>query len=116
MTRVVALAVVMLGTASLQTSAQNRLAFGVGIANSCGVWMQARQTRSGNNEKVLTQWVAGHLSGLNMDTAHPDALLGTDFDGLMGWIDNYCKANPLDKVATAAGRLFDELRSRAQRR
>jgi hypothetical protein len=52
-----------------------------------------------------------------VEADHPaDVLVGTNFDGLMAWIDNYCRANPLDLVGTAALKLFDELKSRAQRR
>jgi hypothetical protein len=52
------------------------------------------------------QWVAGDLSGANMEVAEPEAVLGTDFDGLMAWIDNYCQANPINNVAQAAGALL----------
>jgi hypothetical protein len=83
------------------------------VANSSGVWTQARQSRNANQ---LAQWISGYLSGLNMETDYPDALLGTDYNGLMAWIDNYCRSNPLDKIVIAASRLFDELRSRAQPR
>ena len=34
-------------------------------------------------------------------TSFPDFLVGTDFDGLMVWIDNYCRANPLDTIGAA---------------
>ena len=66
------------------------------------------------------QWVAGYLSGANVeaganvDATEPEALIGTDFDGLMAWIDNYCQANPLDKVVEAAQALLQTLRSRAR--
>jgi hypothetical protein len=47
---------------------------------------------------------------------HPDALVSGDFKGLVAWIDNYCRSNPLDPIVSAAFKLTDELRSRAQRR
>ena len=75
----------------------------------------ARQTKS-RKAGLSAQWVAGYLSGSNVEADQPDVLVGTDFDGLMAWIDNYCRANPLDLVGTAALKLFDELKSRAQRR
>jgi hypothetical protein len=62
-----------------------------------------------------SQWVAGYLSGLNLKSDF-DGVAGTDFNGLMAWIDNYCRSHPLDPVATAAFKLMDELQSRAQRR
>ena len=65
---------------------------------------------------LYTQWVAGFVSGLNWDTTDPDILTELDFDGLMAWVDNYCKANPLAKVTTGAVMLVQELRARAQRK
>jgi hypothetical protein len=59
------------------------------------------------------QWVAGYLTASNMDYREPDALVGTDFDGVMAWIDNYCRAKPLVAVIFAADELLKELRSRA---
>ena len=66
--------------------------------------------------RLYRQWVAGFVSGLNWDTADPDILTEMDFDGLMAWVDNYCKANPLAKVTTGAAMLVQELRERAQRK
>jgi len=42
----------------------------------------------------------------NMDEGEPDALIGTDFAGLMAWIDNYCRAKPLEAVIVAANALL----------
>ena len=58
----------------------------------------------------------GLVSGLNWNTDDPDILTEMDFDGLMAWVDNYCKANPLAKVTTGAVMLVQELRARAQRK
>ena len=94
-----------------QASAQNRLIFGEGLT-SCGTWTQARQAGT-VKAGLAAQWVAGWLSGRNRQDGSPDFLVGTDFDGLMAWIDNYCRSNPLDSVGTAAFRLTTELQSRA---
>ena len=76
--------------------------FGAGTA-SCGEWTQVRQTRPSN---AGTQWVAGYLSGLNIAAPAQarDALSTTDFDGVMGWIDNYYQSNPLDPIIIVAKR------------
>ena len=47
-----------------QASAQNRLAFGEGIATSCGTWTQARLAQSAK-AGLSAQWIAGWLSGRN---------------------------------------------------
>ncbi len=115
MIRALVVAAIMLVAASLEASAQDRMIFGE-AGTSCRTWTQARQTKS-RKAGLSAQWVAGYLSGSNVEADHPaDVLGGTNFDGLMAWIDNYCRANPLDLVGTAALKLFDELKSRAQRR
>jgi hypothetical protein len=114
MVRVVMLVTVILTATSLQVLAQDRLAIGEG-ATSCGAWTQARQAQS-TKAALIAQWIAGYVSGSNVEGDHPDALMGVDFKGLIDWIDNYCRSNPLDPVVAAAFKLTDELRSRAQRR
>jgi hypothetical protein len=77
--------------------------FGAGTA-SCGEWTQVRLARPSNTG---TQWVAGYLSGLNIAAPAQarDALSTTDFDGVMGWIDNHYRSNPLDPIIIAADKL-----------
>ena len=84
--------------------------------HSCGAWTQGRQAKSFEGG-LSAQWVAGCLSaGMNVGTAGaPNAFGGTDFDGLMAWIDNYCRSNPLDPIVAAADALMNELRSRARK-
>jgi hypothetical protein len=97
---------------SATQSESTRLIFGEGGGSSCGVW---RQERHAPTPKVgrLVQWVAGYLSGVNTERTSSDFLVGTDFDGLMAWVDNYCQSHPLDAVGIAAAKLVIELRSRA---
>jgi hypothetical protein len=94
------------------------IAFGIG-GRSCGNWTQWRQSKS-VNAGLSTQWVAGYLSGKNVESnfSNPqdDPLRGTDFAGLMAWIDNYCSSHPLEAINSAADKLMDELRARVQRR
>ena len=119
MVRVVMLLTYFLAAASVPTAAETgddggRLVIGQG-ANSCWAWTRGREAKAAT-EGLYTQWVAGFVSGLNWDTTDPDILTELDFDGLMAWVDNYCKANPLAKVTTGAVMLVQELRARAQRK
>ena len=41
-----------------------------------------------------------------------DIAKGTDADGLIGWIDNWCRANPIENIADAAQNLIFELYKR----
>jgi hypothetical protein len=81
-------------------------------SRSCGYWTQVR-TSPGASRAGPETWVAGFVSGMNQDPTHLDALDETDYDGLMAWIDNDCKAYPLQQIADAAYRLVNELRARA---
>jgi hypothetical protein len=68
---------------------------------------------------MFAQWVAGYLSAANnvaFVNDKEDVLKGSDFDGLMAWIDNYCRANPLDTVEKAAVQLLAELIVRSRRK
>ena len=50
-----------------------------------------------------TEWVVGYLSGVGaVDVAGYDPLNGMDAEGVFAWIDNYCRAHPLDKIEKAA--------------
>jgi hypothetical protein len=62
---------------------------------------------------LMEQWVVGFLSGINWTGGAvadvPDLLKGRDFDGFMAWIDNYCRAHPLNKLDEASSELLLEL-------
>jgi hypothetical protein len=111
--------IVLLGTSTVfaQQSGENRVMFGAGDT-SCGTWTKLRPAGALKpNESVpaefgvLFMWVVGYMSGANTDPSYPDALLGKDLVGLIGWIDNYCRANPLKNISSAASSLIIELRS-----
>jgi hypothetical protein len=126
LTRFAMLAAVMVtattGQASAQSNQESHLIMGQGTW-SCGVWTEARSTKA-LVQYSLMQWVAGFLSAANAGVVSdklitpygPDILKGKDFEGLMAWVDNYCRAHPLDPIGTAAIALVGELRSRAQDR
>ena len=78
--------------------------------------MDAEPRSKAATQGLYTQWVAGFVSGVSWETDDPDILTGMDFDGLMAWVHDYCKANPLAKVTTGAAMLVQELRARAQRK
>jgi hypothetical protein len=62
-------------------------------------------------------WLLGYLSALNLWGVigeRKDALKNTDAAAVYLWMDNYCRANPLQILATAAGILARELHQRAR--
>lgn len=52
----------------------------------------------------------GYMTAFDVyGTDREDGSNGTDINGLMGWVDNYCKANPLRTAANAAEALTFQL-------
>lgn len=93
--------------------------------DSCGAWSQGREaagtgntfafTLAGSDRLARESWVNGYISAFN-EWLLPydrgvarDLSEGTDAQGLMAWIDNYCSAHPLDQVVDATAALATEL-------
>jgi hypothetical protein len=75
----------------------------------CGTWIKSPSD-------VQRVWLNGFLSGIN-SMSNVDALdQVSSADQFFVWMDNYCKAHPLDKVSTGAIELFLELSERARTR
>lgn len=78
---------------------------------SCGEWLSIRRQ---GNDYAISSWVTGYVTAYN---TFPNGKIniagGTDVEGMLAWIDNYCAKNPLDKIAAAAVALSDELMGRA---
>jgi hypothetical protein len=91
--------------------------YGAGLV-SCVEWQKYRTTpRDQPSSYQVEAWVDGFLSGWNQaEEREPDFLPSKIYSAAFyAWIDNYCGANPLDGVATAAFALRKELLARAKR-
>ena len=73
---------------------------GAGI-DSCGRWTADRQPVRGVSAAQDEQWVLGFLSAIGYATAD-GPLDGVDAQAVLAWVDNYCRANPLDHIMDAA--------------
>jgi hypothetical protein len=84
---------------------------GAGV-DSCGTWTAESRIALGFQNK---SWVLGYVTGYNRYGLAIDSNVahGTNAAGIIGWIDNYCRANPLDSIAAAAESLVEELRRRS---
>ena len=111
--RTLVLVAVVLSLSSVQASTQDKTVMGAGTT-SCGKWSEARRIRS-VEAATAAQWVAGFLSGSNIESDDADFLKGPDYQGIMAWIDNHCRLNPLDLVVTASFKLRHELITRLQK-
>jgi hypothetical protein len=78
--------------------------------------MQGR-SQAGVAQIARQAWVLGFVTAANAYTqTHGDSdgnlSKGTDTEGLYTWIDNYCGANPHDRLSTASTALMNDLLAR----
>jgi hypothetical protein len=105
MRRLLAGAVLILAVSALGVAAQEGKVriLGSGSA-SCGVWTAARHDKHAGG---FEQWVLGYASGVGSGShasgrQDVNPLLGVDAQGVLAWIDNYCRDHPLEMVVDAA--------------
>lgn len=79
-------------------------------APACGDWINAKEqnTNQGLSSLVYKSWLAGYLSGI-AGQIKIDALNGANSESMYLWVDNYCRANPLEDLSVAGLGLFLEL-------
>ena len=86
-------------------------------AGSCGTWTKWIQHNAGggagNNalHEIQQAWVAGYWFAAQL---HNRRNVGKDidWDGKLGWINNYCQKNSTLQIATAATALWEFLLAR----
>jgi hypothetical protein len=78
---------------------------------TCGSWLQYRSRAP--MSFVQEAWVRGFLTGMNAAQSEKnDVGKGSDPAAENLWMDNYCRAHPLDTVYTAAVGLWFTLSNR----
>jgi len=87
------------------------LVYGEGNS-SCGKWLVDRKPSAESRDPYvwfkMYDWVLGWLSAANYYDAH-EPLRQTDYDGVVAWLDKYCRAHPHNIIQEAAASLVDEL-------
>ena len=82
-------------------------------SSTCGQWTadQRLQNLSSNSDKA---WLLGYVSGFNRFGGEPigNVSAGVDPEGMVGFMNNYCAAHPLDTIEQGANELVQELRRR----
>ena len=84
---------------------------------SCGKYIQLQQNVQNKKASVdeLIQneqfmiWVDGFTSGINMTKRGKDNLFDRDKASIRLYIENYCRANPLNNTVQALMKLFKDL-------
>lgn len=76
---------------------------------TCGEWMSYRDMPYTNEPKAgALNWILGFLSASAIDR-NADILHSIEPSSVAAWMDNYCSANPLEKILSGANVLRDEL-------
>ena len=93
---------------------------------SCGTWTKDSNAHSRDPQNsifaafwhVNQNWVLGYITAFNAwgplekRPGASDISKGTNSDGITAWIDNWCRANPLEDITTGAIYLIEELEQR----
>src|SRR3954468_437721 len=103
------LAALIFASTNTASPAEQRTVMGSGNL-SCGAWTQERRARSPRSQG-MEAWVTGYATGQNWaTTSQSDFLIKPDAAGMFGWIDNYCRSNPLQTIRAASEALISTLR------
>jgi hypothetical protein len=99
-------------------------------ANKCTKWVEAREVRGGSADVMYAAWLYGYLSAvaaLLQGDARAVVFLGkndqrliekadilryTEATAINAWMDQYCQAHALDKIADAIHVLVSELKQK----
>jgi hypothetical protein len=82
--------------------------------SDCGQWVNATQVQRQQRQAWLLGWLSGTNNAIEARTPQGQALpdyLGqlSSVDQAYLFVDNYCRANPLNNVADAADQLMVDL-------
>ena len=67
------------------------MTYGVGAGTSCGTWLDHRQRGEWFD---MGNWALGFISGAGIYGNVVNPLGKTDADGVLYWLDNYCRRDP----------------------
>jgi hypothetical protein len=84
---------------------------------SCGRWLEVGRTPDSPTLRLqLGAWINGYISAMNDEGVGGGSIAAdVDADSLYAWIDNYCSANPSDKLYMAANSLIRKLLRRQKK-
>lgn len=81
----------VLASGAAGAAAQEVRNMGAGVSVSCGAWLQARAER---RELRMAEWALGYISGAATYGRIGNPLGGTDPDGVLFWLDGFCRSTP----------------------
>jgi hypothetical protein len=107
-----ALAFVFLFLGLQCVEAQGFVTWGAGT-KSCGDWTAGHYDPNSLEAVAQNAWLGGFLTAADAYGAPESSAPQQSFNAVTAWMENYCSANPLDTITTAAIALRIELQRRA---
>lgn len=113
MTRLILIAIVfMLASGPVESKDAQGNYISLGYVPSCGKWTSVRPGNSVKKYQV-ENWVLGVLTGYNMYIrGRKNIASASGIEGILGWIDNYCRTNPLTDLSGAVEAIIKHLKRR----
>src|SRR5689334_7920198 len=101
--RLIAIGLILAATpANAMTNDGHYVSVGWGL-HSCGTYVKARRV----GDPGPMNWVAGFITAYNMTRGDTYNIAGpTDLEGLLAWLDNYCRDHPTNLMDNAVGSLI----------
>lgn len=105
-----AAAIALVATLTAGHASANGMAYGYG-AQGCGKFVEATdQKKAGDSysSDLFMSWMAGFAS-YSSGLSGSETLKGTDATSVQLWLENYCRAHPLERFFSAVTHLLQEL-------
>lgn len=110
------LALMLLGAALPAGATEDQKTYMVYMSIPCEAFVQERWEPQGVRYKQIQAWISGYVTAFNgWQTNTYDILGGTSVAGVESWVENYCRAHPLENLSNAMAELLQELHPGRQR-
>lgn len=102
-----ALAILMTSTIHAKDYKEQFATYGIG-SEPCSSYTDARK-RGGHIEDGYRQWLSGYVSAFNLIVSSTtfDIFGSTDFEGMIGWLDNRCTKYPRANLTNTVARFTE---------
>ena len=107
---------VMLISPRAMTDSSNKYSVHGQGTQSCAAYVEARGTRGGFVETAMVAWIGGFITATNYELKDTYDVIGSaDLSGALGWLENYCRANPTVSLANGTVAMVEFLLPQRQR-
>ncbi|HET7598084.1 MAG TPA: hypothetical protein VFK15_14215 [Burkholderiales bacterium] len=95
---------------------QQQKTYAVYMSIPCEAYLQERWDREGVRYKQIQAWISGYVTAYNGWQGDTHDILGAGgVANAEAWVENYCRANPLNNLSNAMAELIGGLYAGRQR-